>query len=110
MPHMLVSLHDLTANSQHQAHGQICHIVAQYARRMGHHDAALHSSLRVDAVVAHAKHRNQFQIGQLLKQGPGHRGLSTGSNAYDSWRQFRKYRGIALVSTFMNLKYLFKGL
>ena len=55
-PNVLVGLHDLTADPQHQAHRQVRHVICQHSWRMSHHHATVDRGWHINAVIAHAKH------------------------------------------------------
>ena len=88
--HKLVGLRDRAAHRQHQAHGQVGHIVGQHIGGVGDRDAVFDGCSHIHAVVADAKHRHHFGIGQLRQQAARHAGLARPGHAHDAGGQGSK--------------------
>ena len=66
--HKTISGRQLAGRTEHQANGQIGHVVVQHVGRVADHHATGLGGLHVDAVIAHTHHRNDLQRRQLVDQ------------------------------------------
>ena len=80
----LVCLRDSATHRQHQAHGQIGHIVGQHIGGVSDRDAMFDGGRYIHTVIAHAKHRDHFGIGQLREQAARYAGLTRSGHTQDA--------------------------
>jgi hypothetical protein len=95
--HEAVGRRQLARHAQHQAERRIGDLVVQHIGRMRDHHAAPPGRGHVDAVVAHAHHRDQLQRRQLRHQLVADTGLALGGDGADAGRRRGQRGGVGLV-------------
>ena len=92
--HETVGRRQLARGAQHQAQGQVGHVVVQHIGRVGHHHAAGLGGGHVDTVVAHAHHRDHLQRGQLRDEVGRHLAVAAGGHGADARRHGGQAGGV----------------
>jgi hypothetical protein len=92
--HEAVGRRQLARGAQHQAQGQVGHVVVQHVGRVRHHHAARLGGGHVDAVVAHAHHRDHLQRRQLGDEIGRHLAVAAGGDGADARRHGGQAGGV----------------
>ena len=103
---MLVGLRQVARHRQNQGHRQVGHVIGQHAGGVRHRHTVADGGRDVNAVIAHAKHRQHLELRQLRDQAARHHGFTGGGQTHDFGRQRRHslcvvgLKGVHLVGFF----------
>ncbi len=97
--HEAVRLRQRARHREHQAEGQVGHVVVQHAGRVRDGHAARLGRRDVDAVVADAHHRDQFEGRQPVEQVGADLRLAVRRDRADARGGGRERRRVGLVGT-----------
>ena len=95
LAHVLVGLRQLASHRQNQGHRQVGHVIGQHAGGVRHRHTLTNGGRHVNAVIAHAKHRQHLELRQLRDQAARHHGFTAGGQTHDLGRQRR--HGLCIV-------------